>query len=105
MCSVTITGSVALEGLLLGRPCITLGDSPWENFSNVFRCRSLQNFGETLEGALAYTTPPFEQMREEYANFLRKSAACLERPFSPTKIVSQTEAKNFSIQLQNLLEF
>lgn len=92
---VTITGTVAIESMALGRPVAILGNPPYS-----YTLKSLPRFKcpEDIPGglqALLKSTVDTEAFRDEYARYI---ANLISEPFNETRTVSGTPYPIYSFK-------
>jgi hypothetical protein len=83
---VTIQGTMGLEGALLGRPVIILGDSPVIKFPSASRVGAIADLPELVRRKLAVPPPSRAEIVDAYASYLA--------PFSPASDNNWTAVKS-----------
>jgi hypothetical protein len=67
---VSIQGTIGLEAALLGKPVITLGESPVELFPNATRVGDISHLPQLIRSKLAEAPPNRSETVEAYAAYL-----------------------------------
>ncbi len=67
----SITGTIGLEGVLLGKPVIMFGNSPVLKFSSAAKVMTLEDIPALVNKKLADPLPDKEIIIKDYAKFLR----------------------------------
>lgn len=67
---VTISGTMGLEGALLGKPVVVFGKMNYEHFPSVIRVRDMYDLPELLRSQLSRQPPPRDAILDAYAAYL-----------------------------------
>lgn len=67
---VSIQGTMGLEGALMGKPVVMLGDSPVSIFPSASSIGALRDFPTLLRAKLGESPPDREQITQAFANYL-----------------------------------
>lgn len=67
---IAITGTMGLEGALLGKPVVALGRMAYANFPTVARAGDLHDLPEVIRAQLSFEHPGREAIVDAYADYL-----------------------------------
>lgn len=89
---VGIQGTMGLEGALLGRPVIMLGDSPVTLFPSAARIGALTDLPALVRRKLAEPAPRREQIVQAYATYLAPFAPASHNDWSQRRTPAEIDA-------------